>query len=254
MGNVVQFPFEKRRKQVEMDRAKNQPPQEAIRNFEGLIRAASEAASKRAKDQHGQDVDPKEIREAARALVENGMDGNDIFDVITRVYNEQIKEKTAKADVKPNQFKSVGSRYHETKRLDVADIAKLIRKDIKAAIKRGEIPKIKTSVRIERFSMGSSIDVKVKSVPEGFRVINPEWVKDRVFRPHDPPRTNVLSQEAQDLQDKIERIRESYGYDNSDPMTDYFHVRYYGKTEFCHELRGAEVNQIKSEIQERAGS
>ena len=60
-----------------------------------------------------------------------------------------------------------GAKYDET--LDVADIAKLIRKDIKAAVKAGVLPDEKYAVKIARFSMGRSIDVHVKTWPTAYR-------------------------------------------------------------------------------------
>lgn len=48
---------------------------------------------------------------------------------------------------------------------DVKETAKLIRADIKKAIKAGALPAIKTSVKIDRFSMGQAINVIVTESP-----------------------------------------------------------------------------------------
>ena len=89
-----------------------------------------------------------------------------------------------------------GPKYELTKDLDVAEIAKLLRKDIK-----GRFPSIKSSVRIDRYSMGQSINVYLSE----FGKLEPHVVKSVV----------------QDLMN-------CYNFDDSDPMTDYFRVRFYG--------------------------
>ena len=62
----------------------------------------------------------------------------------------------------PKTIVERGDRYNG--KMDVADVAKLIRKDIREAKKAGELDKgLKTSVRIERFSMGQSITITAQS-------------------------------------------------------------------------------------------
>jgi len=41
-----------------------------------------------------------------------------------------------------------------------------------------------------------------------------------------------------ELKQVVEAIRDQYNYNNSDPMTDYFDVRYYGTTKFTKGKRG----------------
>ncbi len=93
----------------------------------------------------------------------------------------------------------VGSKHNETKELDITEIAKLIRKDIKEYL--GDL-KVKPSVRIKRFSMGQSINVEIDDTgfPYDFR---------------------------QNMRTVIMGIIEQYNYDDSDPMTDYSYVRFY---------------------------
>jgi hypothetical protein len=55
-----------------------------------------------------------------------------------------------------------------------AEIAKLIRNDIKAAVKAGKLPTgIKVSVTTDTYSMGSSIRVSVRELPAGYPLHNP---------------------------------------------------------------------------------
>jgi|SRR6185437_2116435 len=93
-------------------------------------------------------------------------------------------------------YHTIGAKYEQTKNMDIAEIAKLIRQDIK----QKHPAAAKSSVRIERFSNGRSIDVVVK----GINAIHAEQVK-------------------QDVED----IVAAYNFDDSDAMSDYFHVRFY---------------------------
>jgi len=53
-------------------------------------------------------------------------------------------------------------------RLDTISIAKMIRSDIKQAVKDGKFPEgLKIVIRTERFSAGTSIDVTITEVPAG---------------------------------------------------------------------------------------
>jgi hypothetical protein len=97
----------------------------------------------------------------------------------------------------------VGSKYEEVKGMDIKDIAKLIRADLKR-----ELPELKTSVRIERYSMGRSCNVHVT------------MDKYPTHEEQDPIRTT------------IRKITDQYNYDNSDPMTDYFNVSFYSNVSF----------------------
>jgi hypothetical protein len=99
--------------------------------------------------------------------------------------------------VKPSSRGGAGSKYEETKDLDIAEVAKLVRKDL-AALK---LP-VKPSVRISRYSGGQSLDVHLKMERD------PELAK------------------------KIRAILNSYNFDESDSQSDYFCVRFYGHVTF----------------------
>jgi hypothetical protein len=97
------------------------------------------------------------------------------------------------------QYKTVGTKYEATKDLDIAEVAKLVRKDLKEAY-----PRYKFSVRIDRFSMGQSLDVVVSN--SGL---------------------SRHSDAANGLERKVKEIVDAYNFDDSDSMTDYFHVAFY---------------------------
>jgi len=145
--------------------------------------------------------------------------------------------------------------------LDVADIAKLIRADIKEARKAGELPDDwKYSVRISRFSGGCSIDVAAKSprptllMNPGMMIAPPDAHRDvEVPRPkHYVPLDDsaplpeyitmrlrpgemyeirwgdAATDEAAAVRKTLEKIMGAYNHDGSESMVDYFDVKFYG--------------------------
>lgn len=124
---------------------------------------------------------------------------------------------------------TIGSKYEQTRDLDIAEIAKLIRKDIAATIKNGDLPgkaEMKVTVRISRFSMGQSIDVNAKLLDRAARVTddNPESVAyGRGY-----PGSFAYTHEALAIDHKLQAIVDAYNYDNSDSLTDYHENKFYG--------------------------
>lgn len=130
-----------------------------------------------------------------------------------------------------------GSKYDETRELDVRDVAKLVRAELKAL--RG----FKCAVRIARFSGGESLKVEVVSVPAGFRVLN----RERLAWEREHPRQHcthlaIFSDEAIAIQDRIAAMVAAYNRNASDTMIDYFDVRFYASVSFSYELTKAERN------------
>lgn len=117
----------------------------------------------------------------------------------------------------------VGEKYEATKNLSRVEVAKLIRADIKAAVKSGELPKAKYSVTCSR---GTGIDVCISG--HGIKVYSVERLKADHFNPHTYSGLSWKSEAAAELEAKVGKIRNAYNFDHSDSMTDYFHVRYYG--------------------------
>jgi len=136
-----------------------------------------------------------------------------------------------------------GSKYDSS--LDIAVIAKLVRADIKAAIKAGELPAgIKVGVTISRFAGGRSLDAKIKAMPG--HVLNPARVKWEADNPHAYPggAPSRHSAAAKGAVEKIKAIVDAYNYDGSDLMTDYFHVNFYGGVEVDWEFEAADKAAI----------
>lgn len=106
---------------------------------------------------------------------------------------------------------TIGSKYETTKDLDITEVAKLIRKDIKATQSTGDLPAdAKFSVRIERYNLGQSIDVKA-TLPD-----RPALTEAYIYTP-----------EAKAIVATVHSIVDAYGYDNSDTLSDYHCVRFF---------------------------
>lgn len=118
--------------------------------------------------------------------------------------------------------------------LDIAEIAKLVRKDLKEEFGKDN----KFSVRIKRFSGGQSLDVTCRKAnadlcytyEELCDKANFEWLK------HDDPDLHKYLdkkyKEVQFLTDetvkRIKSIVDNYNYNESDSYTDYYDVGFYG--------------------------
>jgi len=133
-----------------------------------------------------------------------------------------------------NANKSEGNKYQTTRDLDVTAIAKLVRADIKAL----KIAGLKCSVTIERYSGGQSIHVRVVSAD--VQVWTNEFLK---ANPHHHFEGDRYTPEASELLARLESVLQAYNFDNSDTMTDYFHVRFYGNAEFCWKFAKANREQ-----------
>ena len=125
---------------------------------------------------------------------------------------------------------TVGAKAEATYGLDVADIAKLVRKDVTAARKAGDIPAdVKVSVRIDRYSMGQSINVRATLPDRPARVPISDPRSILYGRPDDQyPGAMTYTVEADKLSDLLNGIVDAYNWDNSDVMTDYFSSRFHG--------------------------
>jgi hypothetical protein len=154
-------------------------------------------------------------------------------------------------------MKFEGAKYRATEELSRVQVAALIRGEIKAAVKAGALPKTKYSVRVSSYAGGGSIDVHI-ALPEGMKM----YAKDRLladhFRPHDFSRLYWKSEEARALEAKVEAIVSAYNFDDSDSMTDYFHVRFYGRVEVVGGDRAVELaaalKEVADEERERVGA
>lgn len=126
--------------------------------------------------------------------------------------------------------RSYGAKY--VKGMTVTAISAAIRADVKAALKAGELPAgVKVSVRKRDHA---SITVEVQALPAGFLIHQAAPANDRYGR------TQVRTEAAQTLLDRLESIAKAYRYDGSRSEVDYFDTNYYASASFSWELERAE--------------
>ena len=130
------------------------------------------------------------------------------------------------------QIKTRKQLYFE-RGLDIKDIAKLIRKDLKKEFGKD----CKFSVRIKRFSGGQSLDVTCKKATDDIVYSYEELCEKARFdrlqyeNPQLYEYLDDLYQKQQFLTDDviktIKAIVDNYNYNESDPYTDYYDVGFY---------------------------
>lgn len=148
--------------------------------------------------------------------------------------------------------RSYGYKYDTQKGLSTADIAKLIRADIKQSIKDGMLTDRWTySVRSENFSGGSAITIRVKDCATAWRECDGwasktrhadgsitgascrnMWCAARADAREGATTHQVLTAEGEVTKMTLERIHGAYNHDGSDSQVDYFDVNYYGGVDF----------------------
>lgn len=126
---------------------------------------------------------------------------------------------------------------------DIADVAKLVRADIKETITAGLLPPGTTcSVRVERYSMGRNLHLAVTACP--IMVVNPVYVRWQQANRHasmleaPPSARDRFSPEGRHVITTLERIVEAYNRRiSSDQPDDYSNVSFYTDIVFGLELR-----------------
>lgn len=118
-----------------------------------------------------------------------------------------------------------GDNYTATRDLDIAEIAKLVRADIKSAQRAGALPTEATiRCRIERYSGGQSLRVEIDAMPDTWTFNEPGREPDyanniATHGGHTPAAVAATR--------TVEKIIGSYNRDRSDSQADYHHVRFY---------------------------
>ncbi len=140
-----------------------------------------------------------------------------------------------------------GAKYDSN--LTAKEIAVKVRGDIKAAVKAGELPKAKYSVRIGGGSLHSTIDVGISELPASFRLYNEkrlQWDRENPHKSHHdggPEVQWIHSDEARALCEKVTKMLEAYNHDGSDTLSDYWDVKFYGHVDFGFEWSKAKREQ-----------
>lgn len=123
--------------------------------------------------------------------------------------------------------KSIGSKYESGR--DVADVARLVRADLKAE-------GIKAKVRISRYSMGCDLTVEITDAP--INVINLARALD-----HDTTEPR-FSEEGLSLLRRAEGIVEAYQRKVTEHNTDYYESNFHSTVRFAYTLEDAHKAEI----------
>jgi hypothetical protein len=118
--------------------------------------------------------------------------------------------------------RSYGSKYDG--KLSTTEIAARVRAEVKAAVKSGELPKGKYSIRTEYYSMGSSITIS--AIVPGLKVYDVARLLADRDDPHAPATLPWRSAEATVLVDKLEAMLAAYNHDGSDSRIDHYDVKF----------------------------
>ena len=143
-----------------------------------------------------------------------------------------------------------GSKHVE--RRDITEIAKLVRADIKAAIKAGVLAPVKVSVRIQRGTMSRSLDVYVTEAPEWMLIWDRAYVRHAVETNFAPYRGRRYSASAHATIKRLQAMVNAYNRNDSDIMVDYYNVDFYSTVDFSHDLsiqdREAAEREVRQEM------
>ena len=122
---------------------------------------------------------------------------------------------------------TVGSKYQQVKNLPLTDIVKLIRKDLK------KFNDCKFSVRKANYTQ---ITIELMSCNNQDRFGWFEGYKDKALRLKN------------DFIKEIKNITDQYNFDDSDSMSDYFHVNFYVNIIFDYSI----TDKFKDNLKEAA--
>jgi hypothetical protein len=153
-----------------------------------------------------------------------------------------LKFDPAGIDIEPDPH--AGPKYNPSRNL--RDTAKLVRADIKAAIARGHLPSGKYSVRIDRYSMGQSMDVSIADLP--FVVVNRARVEADIRSPHTFNPINLYSEVGAEIIRRVERIVGAYNRQDIDSMTDYYNVHFSSHVKFDWQWEKVQRDAIAAQV------
>jgi len=144
-----------------------------------------------------------------------------------------------------------GSKYDRS--IDIVEIAKRVRADVKTAVDEGRLPApFAVGVRVQKYSGGRSLHVTIKDMPGD--IFSSDFIAWYVANPHasfhDAPARYVP--EARAVLDCIKEIVGAYNHDGSDISTDYFNVNFYEHISFDEALERSSRERILARMAEAA--
>lgn len=114
-----------------------------------------------------------------------------------------------------------GENYHPD--MTTKDASRIIRKHLRQQLKETGF---KVSVRMQRYSGGSSITIIIKAVPDGF-----------VVREKNAEGYYQLTPAAKKVRENIDQFAHSFQRSDCDGMIDYFSVNFYIHVQYATHLR-----------------
>jgi len=110
----------------------------------------------------------------------------------------------------------IGPKYDRDAWRTSAQVAGLLRADLKAAQRSGALPpSAEFSVRSESFAGGQAVRVEIRNLPDS------EILDDHPDYPH------RLNRDARELERTVRRMANTYNRDASDPQSDVYDAHYY---------------------------
>lgn len=120
-----------------------------------------------------------------------------------------------------------GTKYEETKNLDITVIAKMVKKAIKA-----KYPDVKVSAKTDKYSMGQSLNVRIT----GKGLLNPEYDQEYKWQvqvgninPVENHKSKITyyTQLGDEVLAYAKAEGNQYRFDDSDGQIDYFCTNFY---------------------------
>lgn len=174
----------------------------------------------------------EKVQEAVSAYGEGNIIGAAVaLQKATDLEEKKNNPKPGPAYCNPEN-ESRGSKYEANAGKSLPELAKLMREDIKAAKKRGQLPKaLKVSVRSEYFSGGGAIRMSITALPEDQRLYTERYAIETDNFTRSPDCFSDVKRYTDEVTswiDVLKEIHQAYNRNNSDSMSDYFDVNYYG--------------------------
>lgn len=176
--------------------------------------------------------------ELLKTLISHDGTGREEREAAQRMLS-RLEIKGASESSEPRKWapRWAGAKY-DGSYLPTTEIARLIRSDIKMAVKIAKMEAapgavaefsafaaapdgLKYGVTTQYFSGGSSISIRVKNVPCDWGYVMEDRYGNGQECEFPSPSLRAVGQELAD-------IMNAYNFDDSDSMVDHFHVRFYG--------------------------
>jgi hypothetical protein len=170
---------------------------------------------------------------------------------VTAGFSHFIKDmaKLASAEVsiesEPNKYGigAMGSKLDDYESMEFKDVAKLIRAEIKRTF-----PAITSSVKLSRYSMGKSLNIEIKSLPDGVVLYSDEYV-DHAKNDYDGGffGKSRYTPESGEILSTIKSIAEQYQYKRGDTNTDESNTNFFLQVKFDSDFSGPQIEKQISE-------